>query len=69
MENKKECDPFTTGYDWARECFPTEQQMGSHHHQVAILVPYDKLDCFRQLENFLLGQKRSGFLSGTIAAI
>ena len=26
--------------------------MGSHHHQVAILVPDDKLDCFGQLENF-----------------
>ena len=24
--------------------------MGSHHHQVAILVPDDKLDCFGPLE-------------------
>ena len=26
--------------------------MGSHHHQGAILVPNDKLDCFGQLESF-----------------
>ena len=28
------------------------QIMGSHHHQVAILVPDDKLDCLGQLKNF-----------------
>ena len=27
-------------------------RMGSHHHQVAILVLDDKLDCFDPLENF-----------------
>ena len=26
--------------------------MGSHHHQVAILVPDDKLDCLGQLKTF-----------------
>ena len=41
--------------------------MGSHHHQVAILVLDDKLDCFSPLENFLLDQKWSSFLSGTSA--
>ena len=30
----------------------TNVSMGSHHHQVAILVLDDKLDCFGQLENF-----------------
>ena len=31
--------------------------MGSHHHQVAILVPDDKLDCLGKLENFFAWSK------------
>ena len=31
--------------------------MGSHYHQVAILVPDDKLDYFGQLENFFAWSK------------
>ena len=31
--------------------------MGSHHHQVAILVLDDKMDCFGQLENFFVRSK------------
>ena len=31
--------------------------MGSHHHQVVILVPDDKPDCFGQLENFVAWPK------------
>ena len=27
--------------------------IGSHHHQKAILVPDDKLNCFRFIRNFL----------------
>ena len=42
--------------------------IGSHHYQVAILVPGDKLDCFVQSENFFRGKKCSSFLSGTSAA-
>ena len=41
---------------------------GSHHNQVAILVPDDKLDRFRQLQNFFPGQKLFSFSSGTSAA-
>ena len=35
--------------------------MGSHHHQVAILVPDDKRDCFGVLGKIWLVQKRSSF--------
>ena len=42
--------------------------MGSHHHQGAILVTDDKLDCFGQWENFFASSKKSSFLSGTSAA-
>ena len=45
-----------------------QKRMGSHHHQVAILVPDDKVDCFGQFENFLLDQKWSSFLPGTSVA-
>ena len=31
--------------------------MGSHHHQAAILVQDDKLDCFGQSENFFACSK------------
>ena len=31
--------------------------MGSHHHEAAILVPDDKLNCFGQLENFFAWSK------------
>ena len=41
--------------------------MGSHHHQLAILVPDDKLDCFGQLENFFcIVKKGLAFYSGPV---
>ena len=47
-------------------CFFKSHIMGSHHHQVAILVPDDKLDCFGQWENFLSSQKCSSFCLGPV---
>ena len=40
--------------------------MGSNHHQVAILVPDDKLGSFGQLENFLLDQNGLAFYPGLV---
>ena len=42
--------------------------MGSHLHQVAILVPDDKLDCFGQSENFFQGQNGLTFYPGPVLA-
>ena len=54
------------GFTERPSCRPGNKHlgMGSHHHQVAILVPDDKLDCFGQLKKIYLVKNGQAFYPG-----